>query len=365
VSLRSRWVLVGTLAAAIVAVNLALRELDQATRSPGGPTSSSYATGPDGAAAYAELLRRFDRPVVQLRAAPAETDLDPASTLVLLDVGPIGRADARAVREFLRGGGRLVYGGRPSSLSQLLDEGLRWSPRPAGTAVAAPEAAGLGRVRQVRSDGLGVWQADDGVLLESPAGALAVAREVGAGEAVLLADASPLHNRLLAEADNAAFGLAAAGPAGRPVVFGESFHGYGPASGLDAIPSNWWLAFAGLGLAAVVLALARGRRLGPPELPGRELPPARVEFAEALAVQLAKARPREAGVRTARRLARDRLLRRLRLAPDAPDDTVRHAAAAQGLDPVLVDAALGTGTRDADLQAVGSALRRLEREDAA
>ena len=362
---RSRWTVVGVVAAAIVAVNLGLRALDQATRSPGGPASSSFATAREGVAAYAELLRRFDRPVVRLREPPRDTALDPGSTLVLLDARPVSPDDARAIEDFVRAGGRLLHAGEdPGWLRAIDDEIPPWQPIPVGRANAAPGAEGLERVRSVEADGVGLWRTMDDVLLETPDGALAIERPLGQGEIVLLSTASPLQNRLLAEADNAAFGLAAAGPVGRSVVFAESYHGYGAASGLDAIPGKWWWAFGGLCLAALTFAFARGRRLGPPELPGRELPPARVEFAEALAVQLAKTRPRSEGVRTARRLVRARLARELRLPPDANDETFRATAASRGFDPELVDPALGSGSGEGELLALGNALRRLEREEA-
>lgn len=363
--LRSRWTVVGVVATAIVAVNLGLRALDQATRSPGGPDSSSFATAPEGVAGYAELLRRFDRPVVRLREPPRDTELDPASTLVLLDARPVPAEDARAIEEFLRAGGRLLYAGEDPGWLRAIDDAVPpWQPTPVGRATVPPAAEGLGRVRSVEADGVGLWRTTYNVLLETPDGALAIERPVGQGEVVLLSTASPLQNRLLAEADNAAFGLAAAGPVARSVIFAESFHGYGAASGLEAVPSMWWWAFGGLCLAALTFALARGRRLGPPELPDRDLPPARVEFAEALAVQLAKTRPRSEGVQTARRLVRARLARELRLPPDADDEAFRAAAASRGFDLSLVEPALGSGSGENDLLALGGALRRLEREEA-
>jgi Domain of unknown function (DUF4350) len=360
---RSCWTIVGAIAMGVVAINLALREVDQRTRPPGGPTSSSFATAPDGAAAYAELLERFERPVIRLREAPAEADLSPESTLVLLDAGGLTQDDWLAAKILLREGGRLVYAGDDTTWLREVDGDLVWRDRFAGSARVPPGTTGLGDVRTVRSDARGLWQEDDGVLLEveRSRGALALRRDFGRGEVVLLSDASPLQNRLLASADNAAFGLAVAGPPGRPVLFAESFHGYGEASGLDAVPTRWWWVFGGLFLAAIVLALAQGRRLGPPELPGRALPPARVEFAEALATQLARTRPRGGAVRTVQRLVRERLLRRLRLPADAPEDDVRAAAGARGVDPEIVDAAL-VGSQP-DLLAAGRALRKLERNE--
>jgi hypothetical protein len=360
--LRSPWAVVGIGVAVVVAVNLGLREIDQATRSPGGPTSSSFATAPDGVAAYAELLTRFDRPALRLREPPEEAQLEPKSTLVLLDVEGVTRDDADAIGAFLEDGGRLLYAGdEPRWFRRVLDEPLEWKPAFVDVATVPPGTGGVGEVRRVEAAAEGVWVSKEGVLLQADEGALALRRRVGRGEAVLLSDASPLQNRFLAAADNAAFGLAMAGPRGRPVVFGESFHGYGEASGLEAIPARWWWVFAGLALAALLLALSQGRRFGPPELPGRELPPARVEFAEALARQLTRTRPRADAVRTARRLVRERLLRVVRLGPDAPDGDVRAAAAAREIDAEIVEAALAHTGSESDLLAVGRALQRLER----
>src|SRR5207249_7350779 len=103
---------------------------------------------------------------------------------------------------------------------------------------------------------------------------------VGRGRVALLADASPLQNRFLGEADDAALGLALAGPRKRPVAFVESVHGYGRASGVRAIPTSWRWALGGLVLAALVLIWARGRRLGPAERTTRDLPPPRRDYVD-------------------------------------------------------------------------------------
>ena len=103
---------------------------------------------------------------------------------------------------------------------------------------------------------------------------------------VLLADTSPLTNAFLGDADDAALGLAIAGPASRQVVFVESVHGYGRATGLSALPTGWKVALAGLLVAALVLMVARGRRFGPPERADRPLSPARREHVDAVAATL-------------------------------------------------------------------------------
>jgi Domain of unknown function (DUF4350) len=357
---RSPWVVAGLLVALVVGVNLGLRELDKRTRSPGGPSSSSFATAPDGAAAFAELLQRFGRPVVQLRDEPSEAPLDPRATLVLLDPAyPLTGDDAAAVRLFVERGGRLLAGGESTGwLENIVDRPPAWKPSTLQTA----EAVGVPGVGSVQTAGQGAWVSPEGhVLVRARDDVVAVEQKLGEGTVVLLADPSPLQNGLLARADNAALGLALAGD--RPVAFAESVHGYGPASGLGAIPTRWWWAFGGLLLAALVLALARGRRFGPPERESRDLPPARVEFAEALATQLAKA-PREDGVRTARRVARARVARRLALPATAADEELRSRARAKGVDAAVVDAVIAETATESDLLAVGRALRTIEREEA-
>jgi len=359
-SRHSPWTVAAAVIGLVVVLNLGLRELDAHTRSPGGPVSSSYATAPEGTAAYAELLRRFDRPVLQLREPLDETPLDAGATLVLLDPGrEVSANDGLAVRAFVETGGRAIVGGDPTGwLGNVSEPRPGWRPN----ASASARARGLPGVADIRTAGEGAWVDPAGRRLVVAAGRPVVVEErLGKGALVLVADPSPLQNRLLAAADNAGLGLALAGD--RPVVFAETVHGYGAASGVGAIPARWWWVFAGLFLAAVLFALARGRRLGPAELPWRELPPARVEFAEALATQLAKTHPRGDAVRTARRVARGRVARALGLRADAGDSVLRERAAARRFDPESLEAVLGDGVEEADLLAVGRGLRAAERKE--
>jgi hypothetical protein len=144
-------------------------------------------------------------------------------------------------------------------------------------------------VEQVSSAGEGEWTDPGGartLLQTGSGGALLLERRIGRGELYLLADASPLQNRLLAATDNAQLALNLAGPGRRPVVFAESLHGYGPSRGLAAIPDRWRLAFAGLALAGLLWVLARARRLGPPERQLDSPPPPRGAYVEALALLL-------------------------------------------------------------------------------
>ena len=358
---RSPWAIAGVVVAIAIAVNLALRELDKYTRSPGGPVSSSYATAPEGTAAYAALLRHFGRPVLQLRDGLASARLDPRTTLMLLDPSALLTSnDGSSVRSFVDAGGRLVAGGDPTGwLGNILAQPPAWRSFAPGDA----QAVDLAGVTAVRTAGEGAWVKPRGrVLVRADGDPIALEQHEGAGTIVLLADASPLQNRLLADADNAALGLALAGD--RPVVFVESVHGYGAASGIGAIPRRWWWLFGGLCLGALLFALARGRRLGPPELPERDLPPARVEFAEAVATQLGRARPQREAVRTSRRVARARVANALGLPVEATNGDVRKRAEERGFDPAAVDAVLGEGVGEPDLLALGHALRSAHDEEA-
>jgi hypothetical protein len=208
----------------------------------------------------------------------------------------------------------------------------------------------------VRTAGLDGWVNPGSMhVVAQRDGAVVVASErVGAGIVVALADPSPLQNRLLDRRDNAAFGLGLAG-AGRRVAFLESYHGYGRSSGLRALPLAWLLLLSGLALAGLVYLLARGRRLGPPEITERELPPPRREYVDSLAGVLART-TRDEAIAPVRRSAREALLRRAGLPADAGDDAVREAARRFEVD---ADSLLRTARTDDDVLAVGRALARI------
>lgn len=348
----------------VVALNLALAAVDRLTRGPEGPASSSYATAPDGVAAYADLLARNGYPVARLRDPLGEAELDLGSTVVLLDPGALGASEGAALARFVEGGGLLVAGGFAPGrwVADLLEEPPTWAPgRPLVARPVVPVDVVRG-VEEVETAGHGVWE-DSGEALPVLAGGphvVAVVASRGRGRMTLIADTSILHNRLLGRRDNAAFGLALAGEPRRPVTFVESVHGYGRASGLTAVPARWAWALGGLGLAALLLMWARGRRLGPPEDEERDLPPPRLEYVESLAAVLARTkRPGEAA-HPLQAAARRRLVRRAGLPADAPEETLREAAVRYGLTPEERDAAFGSVGDAAGLAAAGRALARLE-----
>jgi hypothetical protein len=282
--------------AGVLATLLAVTLLSEAFgREPTGPVSSSYATNADGLAAWAQLLRRNGRTVVQLRASLQIARLDPRGTVIVLDPSALLHSEGERLLAFVRAGGRLVIGGREpqETLPALLASVPKWDP--AGEVrlhPAEPSAASVAGVGEVASAGEGEWRKShgymtplrgaygDGPLLE---------RRMGKGTLALVADASPLQNRLLAADDNAQFALDMSGLGRRPVVFVESVHGYGPSRGLAAVPTRWWVAFACLLLAGLLWSIARGRRLGVAEPADEQIQPGRADYVYAMSLLLRRA----------------------------------------------------------------------------
>jgi hypothetical protein len=279
------------LVSGVAVLFIALALLSNALGSgPGGPVSSSYATDAKGLAAWAELLGRAGHPVVQLRQSLDSARLDPQSTVVVLDPEALVHSEGIRLIAFVKRGGRLLIGGSEpqNTLPALLTTMPTWQMGGGTRAYPTSGAAqALPGVSEVASAGEGEWQSSGGyrTLLQGAGGALLLARTIGRGELELLADASPLQNRLLASADDAQLGLDLAGGPGRVVVFVESVHGFGESRGLAALPARWWLAFAGLALAGLLWILARARRLGPPE-PAETPPSPRGAYVEAIALLL-------------------------------------------------------------------------------
>jgi hypothetical protein len=346
----------------VVAVNIALSLLDSSTRGADetAPRSSSLSTGRNGLAAYAELLRRNDRRTESLRGDLTDEVLDPNGTLVVLDPVDLDRDQDQVIRRFVARGGRLLAGGSGAMglLAVLFEDAPGWSidgVRNAEPVGSAPEVEGL---RSVRSAGTGSWEpGDTTAILAGGSRVLATVADVGRGRVVALADPSPLQNRLLGSADNAGFGLAAAGDSGA-VQFAEGLHGYGQESGLGAIPGRWQAALVGLMLAALLGVVAAGRRLGPPEDPDRTLPPPRREYVDAIASSLARTRRPAEALSPLQAAARERVARQAGLPPSASEPELRVAAARLGWSAVDIDSLFAPPRTDADIVATGNALAR-------
>jgi Domain of unknown function (DUF4350) len=329
------WKIALGLLAGVIVLNLGLAALRSATGgTPGGPTSSSYATASDGAAAFASLLARAGHDVVRERVAPHRVALDPGDTVVVLDPPFVLPQDAIALRRFVRRGGRLIASSDGSSwLGRVVSRPPAWGAHAVTVARPLVPIAELQGVRRIEPAGNGAWlRAGSSIpVLGDRQGSILAVAALGRGRALLLADSSPLQNAYLGKADNARLASSLAGAPSRRVVFFETYHGYGRGTGFGAIPARWRLAFLLAGLAALVFMFARVRRLGPPELAARPFAPSRREYVDALAATLARTRDRGEALAPLRREIRDRITRRSGLPPDAPDADVGAAAARFGL----------------------------------
>jgi hypothetical protein len=351
-----------TLVGLVLVVNIGAGTLNRVLGGgPAGPSSSSYATSSGGLAGYADLLAAQGSAVTRLRTPLDQARLDPGDTLVLSDA-ELTATEAVAVVDFVRAGGRLVAAGPLTTpiVRELADARVRWSADGARASHASsrqPETAG---VREVESQGEGSWGFVDNGVLIGAGRTLAFVADAGRGRVVAVADPSILSNGFLDRADNAGFAVAAAGPAGRPVVFAEYGHGYGHRTGTAALPRQWqhflWIA----GLAVALAMWARGKRLGPPDRDDTVRPPPRVAYVEALAATLVRTGDREEGVRPVRSEARALVLARAGLPADAGDDELRRVASAVGLSSATVQSLLQPVQNDDDVVAVGMARASLE-----
>jgi hypothetical protein len=337
------------------------------TPTPSGPRSSSYATAPAGARAYAELLEADGRRVTRLRRAVARRAPGPRTTLVVLETGGLPREEATAIGDFVRGGGRLVVAGRDEG--GWLRRAIGDAPEPAGADPltarprgSQPETGGVAEVRAPRGGELDPLGPAEPIL--GAAGVFAAVQDVGRGRVVVLADPSPLQNRALATADNAAFGLRIAGPPERPVAFLETVHGYG-ATGLAALPGSAKAALALLVLALVAFAWSHARRIGPAEREeADELAPARALYVDALAGTLERSRRPDAVGELLAAAARDRLLRRAALEGTPGPAALREAAERLGLPEDEARAIVDGVQGPEGALAAGRALARLSEREA-
>ncbi len=326
-----------------------------------GPPSSSYSTDPTGAAAYAELLVRTGYRLERLRAPLGDASLDPASTLVLLDAPPPSTEAEEDLERFVQQGGRLVLGGATGQwVRRLFEESPRRTddgPSTLRPLLPVSETAGVAEVSAAGSGGFSDAGAGVAILGDDDGSSVVVAN-LDEGRVVLLADASIVHNDRLDRADNARFALNLAGTPERAVIFIESVHGY-TSTGVAALPSSWKLAVSGLVAAALVFMWARGRRLGPPEEPGRALPPARRLYVQAIAGTLKRTRNPAGSMQPLQARLRSRLGARLGLGETASEEQLRAGASERGLTADEVRALWGTASTEQEVLALGRAAQKL------
>src|SRR5690606_16385928 len=321
------------LAGLVVAVNLLAWGITRLTSGRGvdGPDGSSYVTTPDGAAAVEGLLDRLGVATVRIRRPLDEIELDPAGTLLALDVSssPYTSSELEAIDEFMAAGGRLVVAGQAEFGERLFPDAPRWRTAGADSAQSVGDVAVVGEeVRLGRFGSFEVTAADAPFLTDGNT-VIGVSRRVGRGTFVWIADSFPFHNGGIGRGRNAVAVVGMIDPAG-PVYFDEYRHGYRDDASLwDVIPSGWQTALL-LGAVVVALALvAYGRRFGPPYDLERRLPPGRETYLESVAGILSRA----GAVSDSLEVLREEALRRLSERGDP-----RAAAVAAGLEDAEIEA---------------------------
>ena len=348
--------------AVIVAMNLIARGLDESVggREPGGADGSSYATQSAGLAAFTELLTRYGHDVRRVRGDLTDAALYPDETVILTDPGgELTDDDGAVLRSFAERGGRLLLAGVNSvDAAAILDDPPETRGGAASYRSFAPE---LDTLRLVRTAGVNAYgeDRDAEALAYNGDRVLAQSRPLGAGDVVSLADESVITNQYLDEADNAALGLLLVGDDGQNVVFVEGVHGYEQESGVSAIPTRWKYALLTLIGAAIVFALARGRRLGPADQPHRALPPARAEYVDALSGTLARTGEPGAALDALSASARRTAAVRAGLPADAPTEDVDNALRSFGLSDEEIDALRRAPRTEAEILALGRAAARV------
>jgi hypothetical protein len=350
----------------LVVANLVAQGLDRAVggNEPGGATGSSYGTGADGLAAFGSLLTHYGHDVAQQRGSLADDPPPTNATAFVLEPKELTDNDGEALLQFVVAGGRLVVGGfAPFYLHDFADAPPDWQP--GGDSSWTTIDGSLGPVRDIEAAGAGSWSKANGTipLVGTSDRLLLTHARVGRGEIFYLADASPLENAYLGTGDNAAFALALAGDAGRPVVFPEGVHGYGASRGLGALPDRWKVALVLIGVAALAFVWSRARRFGPPDRTARELPPARASYVDALSMSLGRTRDHAGALAPVQRWARERIAARAGLGASRDAHDLDRAARSLGCTDDEIAALRAPVTDNASILALGRAVARVSGSD--
>ncbi len=319
---------------------------------------SARSTATNGVKAFRLLLDRYNVSTTDLagslRSAVSRSRVPLDATLLILDSPFPTNADRRAAADFARRGGRVIVAG--SGARDWID-----TRRPGIThSDVRTSRIQYPRKYRIQTSGTTRWSTRRGP-------ELVVARRLGAGRMLLVADSSIFHNQLLAKRDNAAVALALVDNTNR-VAFAEGLHGLSGATGWAAIPGGWKIAIIGTALALLLAATARGRRIGPAEHEGRALDPPRRASADALAAALGRARRADAALGNLRTITRQRVIAVGvdaasvdAITADATDATVHAAALAAGYSASEAAALVGPLTEKQSVISLGRAFARSQR----
>jgi hypothetical protein len=316
---------------AVAGVSLALIVLSLvlAARADEADTPTTYSAGSGGAKAAYLLLEAAGYSQQRWERSVLELPRDGRATLIVAEPDVAPTADERAaVSRFIDAGGRVVATGVVGAM--FLPEhrtapdpiqGLTWrrlaARSPSSITRAAPEIT--------MAPGA-FWDAEAPILPLYGDGARTrvIMYNVGRGEAVWWASATPLTNAGIREPGNLEFLLACLGDRRRPVYWDEYAHGYQavPAAAIDTGMS--WLG-AQLLLVLVAVIATYSRRSGPVLAAPAENRLSPLEFVRTLGALYERAGAAAVAVDIACERFRYRLTRVLGLRTDAPADDLARA----------------------------------------
>lgn len=356
----------------LVALYLAVLSGAQIYYRPGAPVMSTYNTDQDGMAALYRYLGASG--VATQRLEQYDHLPEPVGTTIVV-AGPLVRRPTPArvamLADWVKAGGRLVLATAQSSpfddVSGLRPVGIG----PVENRVTLPPAQPTRLTQGVRvvqlDEGreIGNVPADAVVHLGTEDSPRLASRPLGKGSVVLLADEWALSNAGLPLDDDLALALAVVLSDGtRRVVFDEYHHGYASGGGAwDRLAESTRVSLIQAALAAGLLVVARGRRMGKP-VPGAarsQRPP--VDYVESLAGLLARARAAGPAAETLARSFERELVARYGAGASDPR-TARAILTQRGLGAAA--AAVDAGRRkvegDRGLVSLAVALARGRRE---
>lgn len=308
-----RWILGGVLGASVAAILLAGVASAPSRDAAPERAGSTHLAGGDGTRALFEYLDRAG--FVPATVETGDLPVPDGGVLVLIDAS-IAEGEAETLAERVRGGLHLFVATRdgddPIFKAFALPVDRSGTAGRLRTAWPSPAVRNVERV-EVDSPLRAQPAAGFVELLADDAGAGAVDKHLGAGEIVLVLDASVVNNAGLARAHNLRFADSAlrhlSGSTGA-VVFDEYHHGYGVErtvagwfSRAGLLPALWLFAFA-----FVADAFRRHtRRVGPARPPPQPERRAAREFIAGYAGLLRAAGHRGWAVRSLERTLRRRL----------------------------------------------------------
>lgn len=293
------------------------------------PVPSIYASGSGGARAAYLLLRDLHFDVRAWEDSPAA--LPSPAVLILAEPSESpSKADVAALRKFVEAGGRVLFCGAsipkffPKAEVSDPVEGIEWKEFSANLPSATTRAADKVILRPEVYWGtpapsqLALYGREDS--------AAVVSWQIGRGEVLWWAGATPLTNAGITQSGNLNLFLNSIG-AGQPIYWDEYFHGQRASlfSYVEKTPVVW--AGVQILLASLILLFTFSRRSGPIVMPGSVSRLSPLEFVDTMGALYQHAGASSIPVDVTRRHLRLELTRRLGLPSATPDDDLARIAA--------------------------------------